>query len=191
MKILLNKRLSMILLLVLFSSNLQAQTTEELKKQKLAEKEQKLKEAKQRAAQEAIAFSYHGGTMAPLGVAFYMINPDRIGFYASIRGGIQKNEPNKPFKGLNLNIGFTRNLFFPVAMYAAAGISDYEILRPKAYVSPYAPNEKYDSEWEFGFDTSFGLIFHVKGVELQCGVSLFNFSRPEFCFGIGLNALRN
>lgn len=174
------------------NSNINAQTNDELKKQKLAEKNEKLKKIKQRGEQEVIVLGYTGGTMAPYGINLFTMSPEKVGFYGSIRFGKsqEKQLPYEPFKGLNLNFGITKNLFFPVGFYAAAGISDFEVLTPKAFVSPYAPKDKYDSDWQFGFDTSFGLIFHVKGFELQGGVSLFNFSNPEFCFGVGFNFLR-
>ena len=184
---------TLVLTFLFLNSNINAQSNEELKQLKLAEKKEKLKKVKEREAQKVFVLGYHGGTMAPIGFNFYMMDPDKVGFYGSVRFGrsVEKQLPNEPFKGLNLNLGLTKNLFFPVALYAAAGISDYEVLTPKAFVSPYAPEEKYDSDWQFGMDTSFGLILHIKGIELQGGVSLFNFSKPEFCFGIGFNALRS
>jgi hypothetical protein len=180
--------------ILFLNSKINAQTTDRLKQQKLAEKEKKLKDIKHKAEQEVIVLGYTGGTMAPYGFNFYMMNPEKVGFYGSIRFGKSeiKQTVYEPFKGLVLNLGITKNLTWPIALYVGAGISDYDVFTPRPY-NPYSdpkdPNDIYFSDWQFGFDTSFGLIFHVKGFELQGGLSLFNFSKPEFCFGIGYNFL--
>lgn len=179
-----------IIVLIIFTSNGWSQTTEELKRQKQEEQARKLKLAKQESLKDVIAWGYHGGTMAPFGIAFYTMTPDKVGFYGSLRFARDPEEANKPWKALNLNLGITKNLFFPVAGYMAGGISSYDYLTKKAIISPYAPEDKFDDHPEIGFDASAGLIFHVKGFELQTGISLFNFQHPEFCFGIAFNLLK-
>lgn len=174
------KTTTVFLLLLCMITDAHGQTDEDLKRQKLAEKEQLLKIAKQRAAQEVFVVGYTGGVMAPYGFTLYTTFPDKAGFYSHLRSRIAGAEKilRTDRKDLNLVFGFTQNLFFPVALYAAAGISDF------------TPAYGDISTWEFGLDTSFGLIFHVNHIELQSGISLFNFRRPEFCFGFGMNIWR-
>lgn len=178
-----------IILIIVSTSNGWSQTTEELKRQKQEEQALKLKLAKQESLKDVIAWGYHGGTMAPFGIAFYTMTPDKVGFYGSLRFGRTREGVNKPWKDLNLNLGITKNLFFPVAGYMAGGISGYDYRTNKAVISPYDPEDIYDYHSEIGFDASAGLIFHVKGFELQSGISFFNFKHPEFCFGIAYNLL--
>lgn len=165
--------------ILFLSSNIKAQHIDEIKKQKLAERKQKVKTARERAAQETFTIGYHGGTMAPIGISYYTMNPDKLGFYISGRGGSEKDTP---YKGLNLNIGITKNLFYPVGMYLAAGYGDYTERKREGSSIGYG--------YKQGIDTSAGLIFHVSAFELQGGVSLFNMGKPEVCFGIGFNFLR-
>jgi hypothetical protein len=168
----------------LFVVESKAQNVEDLKK----EKRLKLKEAKQNADKSFYGFGYYGGTQALIGVNFYVMNPKKLGFYASIRGASEKGEDyakTYEIKPLSLNVGVTKNLFYPVGMYVAAGVGMYEKYNPGKYGSEIDS----DSWIAAGAETSAGLIFHVIGVELQGGVSLVNFKHPDVTFGIGFNWL--
>ncbi len=133
-----------------------------------------LRKAKIRESQTNATFGYHGGTMAGLGATLYTLNLNNIGFYASIRTAINTSyKESGAYKTLALNAGITSNITYPVAFYVAGGISDYQ-----------------GEEWEFGVDTSTGLIWYLgRNFKAQTGISLMNFQYPEFCFGIGINLM--
>lgn len=161
----------------LFSVHVKAQDND-LKKAK----QEKLKKARQEVFENKWVAGYYGGTKAPIGVNFYTMFADKPGLYLSIRGGSEKDENYSAFydrKELALNAGITVPLYYPVAMYVAAGIGGYDTYTPSMY------GMKRDIVVAVGAETSAGLIFHIKKVKIQGGVSLVNLKYPDATFGIG------
>lgn len=164
-------------LLAFYALNSKAQNSD-LKKAK----QEKLRKAKQEVFENKWVAGYYGGTKALIGVNFYTMFADKPGLYLSIRGGSEKGEDyDKAYdnKELALNAGITLPIYYPVAMYLAAGIGGYSTYTPTAYGS----NE--DIVVAVGAETSAGLIFHIKKLKIQGGVSFVNLKYPDATFGIG------
>lgn len=171
------KLLLVISLLAFCALNSKAQTTD-LKKAK----QEKLRKAKQEVFENKWVAGYYGGTKALIGVNFYTMFADKPGLYLSIRGGSEKGEDyDKAYdnKELALNAGITVPLYYPVAMYLAAGIGGYDTYTPGKY------GMDHDIVVAVGAETSAGLIFHLKKVKVQGGVSFVNLKYPDVTFGIG------
>lgn len=166
--------------------NLKAQNTEGQK-----EREQKFYKAKHKLDQGGGGFGYAGGVLAPLGASLYFLYPDKVGFYASFRASTKDIEDYPKttdkssipeYKNLVLNVGITKNFGYPIGAYLAAGVSEYTTFIEKENYS------KLQQDGKIGADVSGGIIITVlREFNVMGGVSLFNLSKPEICFGIGWN----
>lgn len=173
----------MFLIFNAFSAKVNAQETD-MKKAKQG----KLRKAKQEVFENKWVAGYYGGTKALIGVNFYTMYADKPGLYLSIRGGSKKGEDYAKFydyKELSLNVGITTPIYYPVAMYVAAGVGGYSTFSPYTHPPTGKTYSDEDIVIAVGAETSAGLIFHIKKLKIQGGVSFVNLKYPDATFGIG------
>lgn len=166
---------------------LSAQDVEQQRNNRIAAQKDAKKDAEERIREEIVGFSFIGGSFKTFGVSF-ACNFDRsnVGFFASVRGSSERPGSYDRHRGLAINAGVIKHIAGEFYIIGAGGFTDLTEWHPIT-PTPYYPNKYFDDEYTQGFETLVGVMYRYKRIMFQGGVSLMNFSKPEYVFGIGFD----